>query len=50
MKLFNGLRKGSTRNFGELMQAFEAWFITCSKVPQLIEALLSIRMRSNETL
>lgn len=33
MRWFTGLRKGSIRNFGELMQAFEAWFITCSKIP-----------------
>ena len=50
MRWFNGLRKGSIRNFGELMQAFGARFITCSKVPQLIGALLSMRMRSGETL
>ena len=32
------------------MQAFGARFITRSKVPQLIDTLLSIRMRSGETL
>ena len=31
------------------MQAFGARFITCSKVPQLIVALLSMRIRSGET-
>ena len=50
MRWFNGLRKGSIRNFEELMQAFGARFITCSKVPQPIGALLSMRMRSGETL
>ena len=32
------------------MQAFEVRFIMCSKVPQPIDALLSMRMRSGETL
>ena len=50
MKWFNGLRKWSIRNFGELMQAFGAQFIMCSKVPQSISALLSMRMKSGETL
>ena len=50
IKWFNWLRKGSTRNFGELIQEFSARFITCSKVPQPIDALLSMRMRSRETL
>lgn len=50
MRWFNGLRKGSIWNFGELMQAFGAQFIMCSKVPQPIAALLSMRIRSSETL
>lgn len=37
-------------NFEELMQMFRARFITCSKVPQLFNALLSMRVRSGETL
>ena len=50
MRCFNGLRKCSIRNFRELMQAFRARVITCSKVPQVIDALLSMRMKSGETL
>lgn len=50
MRWFNDLRKGSICNFGELIQAFRARFITCSKVPQLIGSLLSMRMRSGKTL
>lgn len=50
MRWFNGLRKGSIRSFEELIQEFSARFITCSKVPQPIDALLSMRMRSGETL
>lgn len=49
MKWFNGLRKGSIHNFGQLMQVFRALFITCSKVSQPIDALLSMRIRSGET-
>ena len=50
MRWFNGLRKRSIRNFRELMQAFRARFIMCNKVPQPIGTLLSMRMRSEETL
>ena len=50
MRWFNGLRKGSIRNFRELMQAFGLRFITCSRVPQLIVSLLFVRIRSGETL
>lgn len=50
IRWFNGLRKGSIRSFWELIQEFDARFITCSKVPQPIDALLSMRMRSGETL
>lgn len=50
MRWFTSLRKGSIHNFGELIQSFGAWFVTCSKVPNLIGSLLSMRMRSGETL
>ena len=32
------------------MQAFGVQFIICSKVPQSIDALLSMRIRNGETL
>ena len=47
---FNGLRKGSIHSFGELIQEFEARFITCSRVPQLVDALLSMKIRVGKTL
>ncbi|XP_075662956.1 uncharacterized protein LOC142632440 [Castanea sativa] len=47
---FNGLRKGSIRSFEELIQEFDARFITCSRVQQPIRALLSMKMRGEETL
>ena len=50
MRWFNGLRKRSTHNFGELIQAFGTRFITCSQVPQPINVLLSMRIGSGETL
>lgn len=46
MRWFNGLKKGSIRSFGELIQKFDARFITCSKVQQPVDALLSMRIRS----
>ena len=30
MRWFNGLKKGAIHNFGELIQAFGARFMTCS--------------------
>ena len=30
MRWFNGLKKGSIHNFGELVQAFRACFVTCN--------------------
>ncbi|XP_065630285.1 uncharacterized protein LOC136067856 [Quercus suber] len=42
--------KGPIHNFAELIQEFGVWFVTCSKVPQLVDALLSMKMRIGETL
>lgn len=50
MRWFNGLKKGSIHNFGELIQAFGARFVTCNRVPQPIDALLSMKIGSGETL
>ena len=50
LRWFNGLRKGSIHNFTKLIQEFSVWFETCSKVPQLVDALLSMKMRVGETL
>lgn len=49
MRWFKGLRKRSIYNFGELIQVFRALFITCSRDPQPIDALLSMKMGSGET-
>ena len=50
LRWFNGLRKGSIRSFTELIQEFGARFVTCSRVPQPVDALLSIKMGVGETL
>ena len=50
LRWFNGLRKGSIHSFTELIQEFRVQFITCSRVPQPVDALLSMKMRIRETL
>ena len=50
LRWFNELRKGSIRSFAELVQKFGSRFVTCSRVPQPVDALLSIKMRVGETL
>ena len=50
LRWFNGLWKGSIRSFAKLIQEFGARFVTCSRVPQLVDALLSIKMGVGETL
>ena len=50
LRWFSGLRKGSIHSFAELIQEFGARFVTCSWVPQPVDALLSIKMGVNETL
>ena len=49
LRWFNGLQKGSIRSFAELIQEFGARFVTCSRVPQPMDALLSIKMGVGET-
>ena len=50
MGWFDGLNAGSIGSFKELTQAFESRFITCSRVPQPLDSLLSMSMREGETL
>ena len=50
LRWFNGLRKGFTRSFTKLIQEFRTWFVTCSRVLQLVDALLSIKMGVGKTL
>ena len=50
LRWFKGLRKGSICSFSELIQEFGVRFVTCSRVPQPVDALLSMKMRAGETL
>ena len=50
MRWFDGLAAGSVNSFRELTQAFGSRFITCSRVPQPLDSLLSMSMREGETL
>ena len=50
LRWFNGLRKGSIHSFAKLIQEFGVRFVTCSWVLQLVDALLSMKMRVRETL
>ena len=50
LRWFNGLRKWSIHSFNELIQEFKAWFMSCSRVPQLVDALLSMKIGAGETL
>ena len=49
LRWFNGLRKGSIHSFVELIQEFGPRFVTCSRVSQSVDALLSIKIRVGET-
>ena len=50
MRWFDGLAAGSINSFKELTEAFRSHFITCSKVPQPLDSMLSMSMREEETL
>ncbi|XP_050264273.1 uncharacterized protein LOC126708528 [Quercus robur] len=50
LRWFNRLQKGSIHNFAELIQEFGVQFVMCSRVPQPVDPLLSIKMRVGETL
>ena len=50
MRWFDGLGASSIDSFKELTQTFGSHFITCSRVPQPLDSLLSMTMREGETL
>ena len=50
MRWFDGLGVGSINSFKGLIQAFDSRFITCHRVPQPLDSLLSLSMRKGETL
>nr|XP_023875520.1 uncharacterized protein LOC111987993 [Quercus suber] len=50
MRWFDGLRAGFIDSFQGLTQASGSCFITCSRVPQPLDSLLSLPMREGEIL
>ena len=50
MRWFDEFEEGSIGSFEVLTRAFGTRFITCSRVPRLVDSLLSIAMREGETL
>ena len=50
MRWFDGLKDGSINSFKEITRAFWALFVTCSRVSQPLDSLLSMTMREGETL
>ena len=49
MRWFDGLRTNSISSFKKLTQLFYSQFITCSRVPQLLDSLLSMLMWEGES-
>ena len=50
MRWFDSLKEHSISSFKELTQSFGANFVTCSKVPRLLDSMLSMTMGEGETL
>ena len=50
MRWFGGLGESSIGSYKELTKAFNARFVTCSKIPKPLNSLLSMAMREGETL
>ena len=49
MRWFDGLRTNSISSFKKLTQSLCSRFITCSRVPQPLDSLLSMTMREGES-
>ena len=49
MRWFDGLRTNSISSFKKLNQSFCSRFITCSRVPQPLDSMLSMSMREGES-
>ena len=50
MRWFNGLKTNSIDSYRQLTQAFGSRFVTSSKAPRPLSALLSLSMHDGETL
>ena len=44
MKWFDSLKEGSNSSFKKLIRAFGGRFVTCSRVPRLLDSLLFMTM------
>ena len=49
MRWFDGLRTNSISSFKKLTQSFCSQFITCSRVPQPLDSLMSMTMREGDS-
>ena len=49
MRWFDGLKTNSISSFKKLTQSFCSRFITCSRVPQPLDSLLSMSIREEES-
>ena len=49
MRWFDGLRTNSISFFKKLTESFCSRFVTCSRVPQPLDSLLSMSMREGES-
>ena len=50
MRWFDGLRTNSISSFKKLTQSFYSRFITCNRVPQPLDSLLSMTIREGESM
>ena len=50
MRWFDGLRTNSISSFKKLTKSFCSRFITCSRVPQPLDSLLSMSMKEGESM
>ena len=50
MRWFDGLKTNSINSFKKLTQSFCSRFITCSRVPQPLDSLLSMSMREGKSM
>ena len=50
MRWFDGLRTNSISSFKKFTQSFYSRFITCNRVPQPLDSLLSMTMREGESM
>ena len=50
IRWFDGLEKEAIRGYNELIKAFGARFVTCSKTPKPLASLLFLVMKKGETL